>query len=243
MKLKANSQRLTTVTQEVGDLSNKLGELENVGDLADGMVGLGYYLSQDPRTDDSNHYYEVKESCILYGDDATFDYDLRGYRVVPGETDVLHFKFGGDSPVDADTLGLEAQDLQIKQPLQVRVVRDDPYFKVFQVNLARALSEGDNFHVRISLRWNNTSPRSRRRDYLFSSWGSFAALGVDHLSFRLSADVDVPSATLEVLSGGHRDRARIQPKITNKDGRCELYWAADNPTDLYLLRFEKSDVE
>jgi hypothetical protein len=241
--LVAQQMRLKRKVAEAGSetqsLREEVSELKYTIDLTDGMVGLFYSLSQPPDADHEHHFFEIEQEYRIDGDDASYSFSFHGKRVVDGQSAALRLKISGDAPVDAATLVPEARDSSTDQPLQVVFTRDDPYLKVIDIAFDRPIEKGESFKLNLTLRWAGTFPRARRSDYLFSPWGIYCQEGIDRFIGRLSADVQVRNATLEEIENGRRSRSRIQPKTVDRRGRCQVSWIVENPTALYLLRFEK----
>jgi hypothetical protein len=220
-------------------LAKEIGDLSYAMDLTDGTVALFYSLAQPPDADGENHYFEIRDEYRIDGDDGTYSYYFHGRRTAGGQSTVFQLKISGDTPTDAVKLVPEAEDLVSGERLQVTFSTDSPYLKVLDVMLSKPLEEGESFKLLISLRWAGTFPRARTSDYLFIAWGQYCSEGIDRLTGSLSADIELRNATLEEIDSGKRKRCSMQPKITEQRGRCRVSWAMDNPTVLYLLRFEK----
>ena len=220
-------------------LVRKVGDLGYALDLTDGTVALFYSLAQPPDSDGEHHYFEIRDEYRIDGDDGTYSYYLHGERSASGQSQVFQLKISGDTPADAATLVPEAEDLFTGERLQTKFSTDDPYLKVLDVMFSKPLEEGQSFKLLISLRWAGTFPRARTSDYIFVSWGLYCTKGIDRFFSTLSADVELRNATLEEIDSGKRNPSSIQPKIIEHRGRSRVSWAIDNPSALYLLRFEK----
>lgn len=234
----AGQRRVKELQRENEFLEGKLADA-GASDLENSMIALAHTLTEDPLSDSNHHYFEIMETYRLDGNDATYRYRLRGRRVTEGTSAYLAFKVSGDAPADASSLMAEATDLDTHEPLSIAFLRDYTHFKVIQVIFKVPLAKDDHFNVEISLRWNGTFPRVRRRDYLFSTWSHYAVQGIDRLTCKLNSDVEVRNVVLEELRDGERHRSETQPKILNTHGRCEVTWVSSNPSALYLLQFEK----
>jgi len=232
-------RRIVESGTETQSLKEEISELKYAIDLTDGMVGLFYSLSQPPDADHDHHFFEIEQEYRIDGDDATYSFSFHGKRVTDGQSAVLRVKISGDAPADAATLVPEARDSSTDARLQVVFMRDDPYLKVIDIVFSRPVEKDESFKVHFTLRWAGTFPRARRSDYLFSHWGMYCQGGIDRFIGTLSADVQVRNATLEEIENGHRSRSRIQPKTVDRRGRYQVSWIVENPTALYLLRFEK----
>jgi hypothetical protein len=235
----AGRQQIKALLRDKELLEKQLADADSASDLENSMIALAHALSQPPTSDSNNHFYEVVETYRIDGSDATYRYTLRGMRIADGTAGYLAFKVSGDSPADASSLMAEATDLSTGDPLSIAFLRDDTHFKVIQVIFKSPLAQNDQFNIEISLRWNGTFPRVRRRDYLFSTWSQYASQGIDRLTCRLNSDLEVRNVVLEELREGRRHRSETQPKIVNAHGRCEVTWVSNNPSALYLLQFEK----
>jgi hypothetical protein len=238
-KTGATRREIKALKLEKEALERQISDADYASDLENGMIALAHALTQLPTDDSQNHFYEVEESYRIDGNDATYKYTLRGVRVAEGSADYLAFKVSGDSPADASTLLAEAVDLTTGDPLSIAFLRDDLYFKVIQVIFRPPLAKSDTFKIEITLRWSGTFPRTRRRDYLFSTWSQFASLGIDRLTCKLSSDLELKNVVLEELRDGRRQRSDTQPKIISAHGRCDVTWVSTSPGALYLLQFEK----
>lgn len=218
-----------------------LSRLDGLDELSEGMVALLNFLSQDPIHDTEHHYSLIRERYVIDNDDATYETELQGRRVVDGYTSHLIVKIAGDTPADQRTILAAARSVDDGNDLPVSFIRDDPYFKILAIELSNPLERNDGFKIAMNFRWAGTFPRSRRHDYLFSAWGYVAALGVDRIEGTLLSDVPLHAPVLEELRDGRHKRSAIQPKHVLRDGRrrSEVSWAVDNPDAVYLLRFEK----
>lgn len=222
-------------------LAFTLSKLDGLDELSEGMIALLNFLSQDPIHDTEHHYSLIRERYVIDNDDATYEYELQGRRVVEGYTTHLIIKIAGDTPADQRTILAAACSMNDGSALTVSFVRDDPYFKVLAIELPCSLAIHDTFDIALSFRWAGTFPRARRHDYLFSAWGYVASQGVDRIEGLLLSDVPLQGPVLEELRDGRHKRSVIQPKHVPADGhrRTEVSWAVDHPNDVYLLRFEK----
>jgi hypothetical protein len=73
------------------------------------------------------------------------------------------------------------------------------------------LKQNESFRVAISCRWDGAFTRSRTYDYAFSSWNSYAVLGVDRQAGCVVSDVPLSHFVLERLEDGRRTPDPIQP--------------------------------
>lgn len=234
-------RRADNLQEQLSAAQLALEEREAESQLAEGMVALHYNLSAEPVSDSEHRFLEIDETYFIQRDDATYKYRMRGVRVVEGIGTSIKLKISGDSPADRISLGLEANDSRSGERLHVDFLRDDDYLKVVEIRFPKPLSTDDEFDITLSLLWSGTFPRARRKDYVFSPWGSFALFGVGRLSFRLDVDADIDSADLDEISDGKRRRACVQPKIQHGRGRrSEISWTVDNPSAIFLLRIVKS---
>ena len=233
----AFQEKLTESTQL---LQQQIADAEVAKELEEGMVALAYLLRQTPTADDENHYYSVQETYSIDDSDGSYKYVLHGTREVEGTGEFLFLKVGGDAPADASSLVVEAIDLLKREPLNIAFTHDGEYLKVLQVIFKAPLEMGQEFKIMVTLGWPGTFPRSRRRDYLFSHWGLYAARGIDELTCRLSSDLEVKNVTLEEIKNGMREHSTTQHhKITRDHGRCDVTWVVKKPDSMYLLQFEK----
>ena len=238
-KIAALNRQLRIIQADKESLAREVGDLSYATDLTDGMVALFYSLAQAPSTDKEHHYFEIRDEYRIDGDDGTYSYYFHGERTADGQTTVFQLKISGDTPADAATLVPEAEDVTSGESLRVSFAADGPYLKVLSVTLSKPIEKGESFKLTISLRWAGTFPRARTSDYIFIPWGPYCSEGIDRFAGSLSADIDVRNATLEEINGGKRSRSSIQPKVMEHRGRYRVSWTVDNPTALYLLRFEK----
>jgi hypothetical protein len=132
-------------------------------------------------------------------------------------------------------------ELRGRAVLTYDVLTDRPYCKVIQIYFKRSLGSGDPFKVRFSCRWNNTFPRSRQKDYVFSSWASYAEAGIDRIVGRLVVDQSIENFKLEKLEEGVWAKTSHQPReVDSSRNRTEIEWNIAKPAHVYLVSFEKS---
>jgi hypothetical protein len=242
--LQLNQAHRTTLEQSRSEnerLMFTLSRLDGLDELSEGMIALLNFLSQEPIHDSEHHYSIIRERYVIDNDDATYETELQGRRVVEGYTSHLIVKIAGDTPVDQRTILPTARSLDADVDLPVSFIRDDPYFKILAIELAFPLELNDSFNITLSFRWAGSFPRARQHDYLFSAWGYVASLGVDRIEGLLLSDVPLHAPVLEELRDGRHKLSAIQPKHASREGgrRSEVSWAVDNPDAVYLLRFEK----
>jgi hypothetical protein len=221
-------------------MTARFANAENVSNLAQSIFSLVVNLTEHPRTDNAHHFRCITEEFFLHENDGTFNWTLDGTCTVHRSNSLI-LKVSGDSPIDVVAMGISITDqLHRKSALKYDVLTDRPYCKVIQIYFASPLRDGDPFKIRFSCRWNNTFPRSRSKDYVFSSWASYAAAGIDRISGRLVADLPLQNFRLAKLEDGSWVDTTYQPReIDSSRTRTELEWSIERPAHIYLLSFEK----
>ena len=218
-----------------------LADFEQTQRLAQSTFGLVVNLIEEPRVDQVHRFRQITEEFFVHGNDGNFNWTFDGECVTDRSMELI-VKVSGDSPCDVNSLGISVVDeLHDGSELEYIVLTDRPYCKVLAIFFRRHLSQGDPFKIRFSCRWNNTFPRARQFDYVFSSWGSYAINGIDRLVGRLVYDLPLTNFKLAKLEDGEWVDTTHQPlEVHSSRNRTELQWNITNPTHVYLLSFEKS---
>ena len=221
--------------------TSDLGELAHIDGLARGLVGLMVHLTQPPYTDDRHHLSFVREEYVVHGDDGTYNWTLSGQNASDSVSQSIYVKISGDSPIDLTELPVTVIDrLHGDAQLRFSCIGDRPNCKAFSIDFVQPLSPGDAFELQLSCRWDNTFLRTHTRDYVFFSWGAFAALGIDRFIGRLVCDTPVTDFVLERFDDGQRLREPRQPRVVDtSDRHTVLEWEVLNPTSIYVLSFTK----
>jgi hypothetical protein len=216
-------------------------EMANIDGLAKGLLGLMVHLTQPPHSDTQHHLTYVREEYVVHGDDGTFNWIVEGYNALDTPSPTLFVKISGDSPLDVTELPLTVLDrLRGDAPLRTACVGDRPNCKAYAVEFQNPLEPRQNFSIQVNCRWKNTFIRTRRRDYVFFSWGEFASLGIDRLTGRLVCDIPIVDFVLERFDDGQRLREPRQPQVMDSSAKhTVLEWEVLNPRSIYVLSFTK----
>lgn len=222
------------------EMALRFADAEYISNLAQGMFSLVVNLIEEPRTDSEHHFQCITEEFVVQGNDGTFNWTFDG-TCHATRSNALVLKVSGDSPSDIDALDISVTDeLKGRTALTYDVLTDRPYCKVIQIYFKRTLRTGEPFKVRFSCRWNNTFPQSRQKDYVFSSWASYAQAGIDRISGKLVIDQAVDSVKLEKLQDGTWVATSHQPRVMDSSrSRTEIEWNIANPAHVYLISFRK----
>ena len=222
--------------------SQTLEEMAHIDGLARGLLGLMVHLTQPPYSDTQHHLTYVREEYVVHGDDGTFNWILKGHNALDSPSQSLFVKISGDSPVDVTELPLTVLDrLHGDRPLTTTCVTDRPNCKAYAIEFERPLEPMQAFEIQVNCRWDNTFIRTRRRDYVFFSWGAFAALGIDRLIGRLVCDTTIADFVLERFDDGQRLREPRQPRVMDSSSKhTVLEWEVLNPRSIYVLSFTKN---
>ena len=227
--------------QEVIGLT--VNQLQREEQLRQGTVGLLVNLMEEPRSDQSHRFRCITEEYNIHGSNGTYNWEFEGTCVAQRSRHLI-LKVSGDSPCDGIALAFSAKDVCHDRKLDHRIRVDLPYCKVVAVFFTEELRQGDEFHIKVSCRWDNTFPRSRRFDYVFSPWGAYMSAGVERIVGRLVADVKLIDFSLNKLEDGEWVRTASQPREVHSSKRhTELEWESTNPTHVYQLAFEKDSDE
>jgi hypothetical protein len=234
------ASRVSKLAQANFDLALRFAEAEQIGDLTQGVFSLVVNLTEEPRVDAVHHFNCITEEFFIHGNDGSFNWTFDGVCTAQ-RSNALVLKVSGDSPSDVNAMDISITDqLANGAPLAYDVLTDRPYCKVIQTYFPRSLGPGGQFKIRFSCRWNNTFPRSRRKDYVFSSWASYAAAGIDRIVGRLVVDLPINNFKLAKLEDGAWTETAHQPReVDSSRTRTELEWNIASPAHVYLLSFEK----
>ena len=217
-----------------------MADFEQARLLAQSTFGLVVNLIEEPREDQVHHFRCITEEYYIHGSDGTFNWTFDGECTAQRSIDLI-IKVSGDSPCDVDALAISVTDVLHKDTkLDYQVLTDRPYCKVLIIYFAKPLGNGDQFKIHFSCRWNNTFPRTRQYDYVFSYWGTYCSEGVDRILGRLACDLPLSNFRLQKLEDGKWSDTTHQPReVDSSRNRTELEWDIVNPGHVYLLRFEK----
>lgn len=238
------------MNQELAQLEESLSlarrskeELQRIQGLFKGMLGLWLYATEPPFFDTRHHFTFIEEEYIIHGDNGTYNWILRGFNTLDKPSQFLTVKFSGDAPIDISSLALSVIDNLTGQRYhdkQIRLVKDMPYLKIFDIIFSKSIIKGQYFELKLSCRWDNTFPRSRKHDYVFFPLGYYAIKGIDKMFVRFVSDVPISYFVLYRLDSGHLVKEPAQPKIVDKARRhFTLEWENSNPECVYILRFTK----
>ena len=216
-------------------------ELSQADNLSRGMFALVVYLTELPRADTRHHLTFVKEEYTIIRDDGIYTWTLEGFNVLSTPSRAIYVKITGDSPVDAAEIPIDVVDrLHGERKLVAKCIGDRPNCKTYAIEFLEPLQMGAEFRIRLSCRWNNTFPRSRSRDYVYSGWGSFAAQGIDRLVGRLVCDTPITDVLLERIEDAQKLREPRQPLIEEvAPQRSIVEWEVPHPQSIYVLSFTK----
>ena len=233
---------ITQLLQDQEVIGLTVNQLQRVEHLVQGTFGLVVNLLEEPRSDKTHHFHCITEEYVIHGSDGTYNWIFEG-QCVAQRSRCLVVKVSGDSPCDGPALAFSATDIGgDDRKLDYRIRVDRPYCKVVAIFFANELHKGDEFHLKVSCRWDNTFPRSRRFDYVFSPWGVYMSAGVEKIVGRLVADVKLVDFSLNKLEDGEWVRTAAQPREVHSSRRhTELEWESTNPVHVYQLAFEKED--
>jgi hypothetical protein len=231
---------ISSLEESAREVSPLIAAFEQSQRLAQSTFGLVVNLIEEPRVDQVHHFRCITEEYFIHGNDGTFNWTFDG-ECSAHRSMALIVKVSGDSPCDVKALAIAVTDeLRAGSFLDYEVLTDRPYCKVLAIYFAKPLGNGDSFKVRFSCRWNNTFPRSRRYDYVFSQWGSYALGGVDKIVGRLAGDLPLSNFKLAKFEDGEWVDTTHQPReVDSSRNRTELQWNIVNPVHIYLLSFEK----
>lgn len=200
------NRKLAQLQERFRTTGQNIEELQRVQGLLEGMLGLWLYTTELPATDTKHHFIFLKEEYIIRGDDGFYNWMLRGYNTLNEPSQVLTVKFSGDAPVDVSSLALSVVDNSNEQRYpdkQIRVIKDLPYLKIYDIVFPKPIEKDECFDLRLSSRWDNTFPRSRKYDYVFFPMGYYAAKGIDTLFVRLVSDVSISDFVFYRLDSGN----------------------------------------
>jgi hypothetical protein len=230
-----------TLARNTITAGNDLVEAGHIDGLAKGLLGLMVHLTQPPYTDSPHHLDYVREEYVVHGDDGTYNWTLSGNNALEADSRSIFVKISGDSPIDVSELPVTATDrLHGDVQLNLSCIGDRPNCKAFAIEFLSPLSPGEAFELQLSCRWDNTFLRTHKRDYVFFSWGAFAALGIDRLIGRLVCDTPVTDFVLERFDDGQRLRESRQPLVLDtSDRHTVLEWEVFSPRSIYVLSFTK----
>jgi hypothetical protein len=233
---------ITQLLQDQEVIGFTVNQLQRVEHLVQGTFGLVVNLMEEPRSDKMHHFDCITEEYVIHGSDGTYNWVFEG-QCVAERSRYMVVKISGDSPCDGSALAFSATDLNgSDRKLDYRIRVDQPYCKVVAIFFRQELRKDDAFHIKVSCRWDNTFPRTRRFDYVFSPWGVYMNAGVEKIIGRLVADVKLVDFSLNKLEDGEWVRTAAQPREVHSSRRhTELEWEATNPSHIYQLAFEKED--
>jgi hypothetical protein len=243
LRYRSVNQKLTQLQSTLGTAGQSAEELQKVRGLFEGMLGLWLYTTELPTSDTKHHFTFLEEEYIIHGDDGTYNWMLQGYNTLDEPSQTLTVKFSGDAPVDISSLVLSVMDNSTGQRYhekQIRAIKDFPYLKIIDIAFPKPIGKDECFDLRLSCRWNNTFPRSRRYDYVFFPFGYYAAKGIDKLLVRLVCDVPLCDFELHRLESGRLLKELTQPKIVDRGRKhFTLEWEISHPRHVYILKFTK----
>ncbi len=238
-----------TLDQLQGQLNNDrhhMEKLQQVQGLFEGMLGLWFYTTELPTADIKHHFTFLEEEYIIHGGNGTYNWILEGRNTLDEYSQSLTLKFSGDAPTDTSALALSVVDDLTGQRYhdkQIKIAKDLPYLKTFEVIFPEPIAKEEQFKLRLSCRWDNTFPRSRRYDYVFFPLGYYAAKGIDKLLVRLVCDVPLNDFILSRLDSGRLVKEHTQPRILSRGSKhFVLEWEVSQPQHVFVLQFTK-DVD
>jgi hypothetical protein len=243
LRYRAANREIDKLKDLLGQSAQSTEELQRIQGLFQGMLGLFLITAENPFPDRKHHFTFVQEEYVVHGDDGIYNWILQGCNVLHRPSQSLIVKFAGDTPVDISSLALSVLDKSTGQRYsdkQIRMLKDLPYLKVFELLFAKPISEDECFDLSLSCRWDNTFARARRYDYVFFAWGYCATQGIDKLVGRLVCDVPIADFVLEKIEAGRLQKEHSQPKLVDTSSKhFVLEWEVSNPQHVYLLRFTK----
>jgi hypothetical protein len=235
------ASNITKLQREGLQMALQFADVQQIGDLAQGVFSLVVNLTEEPRIDLTHHFNCITEEFFIHGNDGSFNWTFDGACAAHRSNSIV-LKVSGDSPSDVVAMDITVTDeLHGGSALAFDVLTDKAYCKVIQAYFTHALGDGDPFRIRFSCRWNNTFPKSRRKDYVFSSWAYYAGCGIDRIVGRLVADSPIYNFKLAKFEDGSWTETAHQPReVDSSRTRTELEWNIASPAHVYLLSFEKS---
>jgi hypothetical protein len=239
LRLKGEYRRFR---EQYAEIARTIEQLERAELLSKGMLSLILYLTEKPVNDDQHHFTYIEEEYAIHGDDGTYKWIIEGQNIRLTPSSELILKIAGDAPVDHRELGLRVKDeISDKWMDDIRLLKDDAFYKVYAVKFPVPLGRGDTFRLSANCRWNNAFTRSRQYDYVFSAWSAYAAHGVDRFVGRIVSDVPLSQFILERLEEGQRVKDPVQPRIVDTSRtHTVLEWEISNPQHVFLLTFRKT---
>jgi hypothetical protein len=219
------------------------GQESPIQQVHQGVVALVAHLMEEPRVDLRHRLSFVNETYEINGDDGLYVWTLEGHCIANAPSHDLIVKLSGDSPISG-TVEIVVKDLESGKQLDYMVLVDRTHSKVVSIFFDQPLQQNDRFSIQVTCRWPGTFPRSRRSDYIFLGWGTYASAGVSRMKGRLSSDRFMSNGRIELLVDGEWVTAPWQPTSTaHLNGSYVIEWDIPDPTHLYLVSFDREQVE
>jgi hypothetical protein len=204
-------------------------------------LALSQYIEPDRALVDNTHRFErISQTFTIAGHDGSFVLRYTGRNESKNISTCFRDSVVGDSPIDIDKMDIKAVDKSTGAALQWRVLRDDPYEKMVEVDYRAPLRPHERFDIEWSCDWPGAF--SRAEDYVFFPLHYYQK-GVEE--FRGTLIMDTPPKYVEGvrlrvfpwLRRLHTTAAPVAPLVRRRGKGYRVTWTVSRPTDIYLLQY------
>lgn len=203
-------------------------------------LSLSQYIKPDPLLVDKTHRFSLIEQTVrIEGTDNLFTLRYKGTNASKNASRFFRDAVTGDSAVDSPRMEIKAWDNLNKIQLNWKLLKDEPYEKLFEIYFQQALDKGADFDIEVSGKWPGTF--TRKEDYVFYPI-HFYKRGVEKFVGKLI--LDHPPTYLEGIRivGRTPKPEGVKPLIGQKDGKHVVVWEIEKPKHIYILQFGRQDI-
>ena len=169
-------RRLATIEEDTRKLSDQ-AKLFKRTFLSDNEVMLSSLKKNIAIIDETHHIYSIEHDVVLKGRKLIVSYTFRGKNSSDKPTDGIRYKLIGKMPanlkeLDHFNVSVSDPDYDRDDSWEAKITGKEPYYMVVAapfLPFKRSISPGENFCLRLSLTWMNSTSFSASYLVFYSS--------------------------------------------------------------------------